>query len=114
MKTQYHSGNTTNTYLRYKIETSQGALFAVRIENGQELMIAILDNKSAPKSVDINEAHYPFGHLLIKMSQNILNKIGWKSKGEVTRCKHCAIARGWQMNVEKKTNHAASKKVGER
>jgi hypothetical protein len=34
--------------------------------------------------------------------------------GEADRCKHCAIARGWQMNVKKKTDHVASKKVGER
>jgi hypothetical protein len=33
---------------------------------------------------------------------------------EPDRCEHCAIARGRQMNVTKKTDHVASKKVGER
>jgi hypothetical protein len=89
-------------------------LFAVRIENGQELMTATVDNKLETKKVDINEARALFGHLLIKMTQNISKTIGLELTGETDRCKHCEIARGRQMNVKKKTDHVASKKVGER
>jgi hypothetical protein len=85
----------------------------VKIENGQELMTATVNNKIDIKKVDINEAHALFGHLLIKMTQNISKTIGWELTGEPDRCEHCAIARGRQMNVKKKTHHVALKKVGE-
>jgi hypothetical protein len=97
-----------------KIETSQGVLVAVRIENGQELMTATVNNELAPKKVDINESHALFGHLSIKMTQNISNTIGWELTGEAIRCNHYAIERGRQTNVKKKTDHVASKKVEER
>jgi hypothetical protein len=77
-----------------KIETSRGVLFAVRIENGQELMTATVANKLKHKKVDIDEAHALFGHLLIKMTQNISKTIGWQLMCEANRCKHCAISRG--------------------
>jgi hypothetical protein len=82
-----------------EIETSRGVLFAVRIENGQELMTATVNNKFETKKVDINEAHALFGHLLLKMTQNISKTIGWELTGEPDRCEHCAIARGRQLNV---------------
>jgi hypothetical protein len=97
-----------------KIKTSRGVLFAVRIENGQELMTATVNNKFETKKVDINEAHALFGHLSIKMTQNISKTIRWELTGEADRCKHCAIARGRQMNFKKKTDHVALKKIGER
>jgi hypothetical protein len=97
-----------------KIEISQGVLFAVRIENGQELMTATINDKSAPKKVNINNSHALFGHLLIKMTRNMLNTIEWEFMGEAIRCKYYAIARGQKMNIKKKTDHVASKKVGER
>jgi hypothetical protein len=37
-------------------------------------MTATVDNKSAPKKVDINEAHALFGHLLIKMTDHVASK----------------------------------------
>jgi hypothetical protein len=88
-------------------------LFAVKIENGQELMTATVNKKIDIKKVNINEAHALFGHLSIKMTQNISKTI-WVLTGEPNRCKHCAIARGRQMNVKKKTDHVASMRVGER
>jgi hypothetical protein len=78
----------------------------VRIENGQELMTATVKNKFETKKVDINEAHALFRHLLTKMTQNISKTIGWELTAEAER--------GWQMNVEKKTDYVALKKVGER
>jgi hypothetical protein len=86
----------------------------VKIENGQELMTATVNNKIDIKKVNINEAHALFGHLSIMMTQNISKTIGWELTGEPDRCKDCAIARGRQMNVKKNTHHVASKKVGER
>jgi hypothetical protein len=116
-------GNENNISLRkhnkklsfnIKIETSRGVLFVVRIENGQELMTATVNIKFETKKVDINEAHALYGHLSIKITQNISKTIGWELTGEPDRCEHCAIARGWQMNVKKKTDHVTLKKVGER
>jgi hypothetical protein len=78
----------------------------VRIENGQELMTATVKNKFETKKVDINEAHALFRHLLTKMTQNISKTIGWELTAEAEK--------GWQMNVEKKTDYVALKKVGER
>jgi hypothetical protein len=50
-------------FLDIKIKTSRGVLFAVRIENSQELMTTTVNDKVAPKKVYINEAYALFGHL---------------------------------------------------
>jgi len=100
-----------------KIETSRGVLFAVRIDNKNEMMAAVNDQEIAIKStknVDINEANSLLGHLSEKSTREIASKFRWTLTGTKEKCIHCAIGKGRQANVEKKSNHVVSNKIGER
>ena len=44
------------------------------------------------------------------MSKNL----GWKLTGEMPKCSDCAIGKGKQKSVSKRSNHVVAEKVGER
>ena len=97
-----------------KIKTSTGTLYAVKIDNMEEVLATVNDEENTVKTIDINEAHTILGHLSEKTTKEISRHLEWKLTGTKQRCEHCVIGRGCQSNVNKNSNHISSNNVGER
>jgi hypothetical protein len=100
-----------------KINTSRVILFAVRINNKNEMITVTEDQgntSTAAKKVDINDAHMLFGHLSENMTTTTAKRLGWCLTGDKQKCIHCAIGKGRQKNVNKVSNHIVLNKIGER
>jgi hypothetical protein len=96
---------------------SRGILFALRINNKNEIIAATEDQgntSTAAKQVDINDAHMLFGHLSENVTTMTAKRLVWCLTGEKQRCIHCSIGKGRQTNVNKVSNHIVSNKIGER
>jgi hypothetical protein len=48
-----------------------------KLEGNENMITSTVNDKTTPKKVEINKSHALFGHILIKMTQNISNTIGW-------------------------------------
>jgi hypothetical protein len=59
------------------------------------------------------KAHCQLGHLSIQATKDAAACLGWHLKGNFERCEDCAIGKGCQKNVNKKTDHKVADNVGE-
>jgi hypothetical protein len=53
------------------------------------------------------------GSFVCSTDKRIVKNVGWKLAGEMPKCSNCAIGKGKQKSVLKKSNHVVAEKVGE-
>jgi hypothetical protein len=94
-----------NCIFNIKINTSRGILFAVRIDNKNEVTAATEDQGNAikpTKTVNINDSYIILVHLSEKMTTMTAKRLGWYLTRGKQKSIHCAIGKGRQTNVNKR------------
>jgi len=97
-----------------KICTTKGTLFAMKIEQNEEISAITQVRSENKKELSVVEAHNRLGHLSVKLTEEVARNLGWRLSGDLDRCEDCAIGKGKQKNVIKRSNHIIAEKVGER
>jgi hypothetical protein len=96
-----------------KIHTTRGVFFAVKIDKRTEIAGIVKEGKKV-KEVTSMEAHQYLGHLSQQSTKGTAKKLGWHLTGEFVKCEDCAIGKGCQKNVNKRSDHEIAGMVGER
>jgi hypothetical protein len=53
------------------------------------------------------------GYLSVQQTKEVSKNVAWKFAAEMPKCSDCAIGKGKQKSVSKKSNHVVAEKVGE-
>jgi hypothetical protein len=96
-----------------KIHTTRGVLFAVKIDKRTEI-VGIVKEVKKVNLVTSMEAHQCLGHLSQQSTKDTAKQLGWHLTGEFVKCEDCAIGKGHQKNVNKRSDHEIAGMVGER
>jgi hypothetical protein len=60
------------------------------------------------------EAHQCLGHLSQQSTKDTAKQLGWHLTGKFVKCEDCAIGKGHQKNVNKRSDHEIAGMVDER
>jgi hypothetical protein len=95
-----------------KIHTTRGVLFALKLDKRTEIAGIVKEVKKV-KEVTSMEAHQCLGHLSQQSTKDTAKQLGWHLTGEFVMYEDCAIGKGCQKNVNKRSDHEIAGMAGE-